>query len=93
MSWSGTENQFLQFYSFLNTSDEHLHFTVNHDDSCVSFLDFCIIRDGKKIITDLYRKPTDPNTLLHGQSYHPTTLKRSLPISQFTSNLRRERSQ
>ncbi len=24
MLWSGTENQLLQFYSFLNTSDEHL---------------------------------------------------------------------
>ncbi len=79
--WSGTENQLLQFYS-LNTSDD-LRFTVNYDDSCVSFLDIRIIRDGKKIITDLYRKPTDRNTLLHGQSYHPTTLKRSLPISQF----------
>ncbi len=48
MLWSGTENQLLQFYSFLNTSNEHLHFTVNYDDSCVSILDICIIRDGKK---------------------------------------------
>ncbi len=63
MLWSGTENQLLQFYSLLNTSDENLRFTVNYDDSCVSFLDICIIRDGKKIITDLYRKPTDRNTL------------------------------
>lgn len=64
----GTENQLLQFHSFLNTNDEHLRFTVNYDDSCVSFLDIRIIRNGNKIITDLYRKPTDRNTLLHGHS-------------------------
>ncbi len=71
MLWSGIENL---SNNFRNTSDEHFNFTVNYDDSCVCFLE---------IITDLYRKPTDRNTLLHGQSYHPTTLKCSLPISQF----------
>ncbi len=74
MLWSGTENQLLQFYSFINTSDEHLRFTVNYDDSCVNFLNIHIIKDGKKIITDLYRKPTDTrNTPLHGQSYNIET--------------------
>lgn len=34
-------------------------------------------------MTDLYRKPKDRNTVLHGQSFHPTRLKISLPISQF----------
>ncbi len=35
-------------FSFINTSDEHLRFTVNYDDSCVNFLDIRIIRSGKK---------------------------------------------
>ncbi len=48
MLWSGTGNQLLQFHSFINTSDEHLRFTVNYDDSCVNFLDIRIIRGGKK---------------------------------------------
>lgn len=33
--------------------------------------------------TDLYRKPTDHNLLLHGDSYRPTPLKKGIPIGQF----------
>lgn len=33
--------------------------------------------------TDLYPKPTDRNSILHGESYHPIHLKRNLPISKF----------
>lgn len=36
------------------------------------------------IETTLYRKPTDHNTILHGESYYSVSLKRSLPISQFS---------
>ncbi len=54
----------------------------------MNFLDVLVLRTASGIETTLYRKPTDRNTILHGQSYHPVSLKRSLPISQF-SRIRR----
>ncbi len=49
----------------------------------MSCLDVLVLRNASGIETTSYRKPTDRNTILHGQSYHPVPLKRSLPISQF----------
>ncbi len=54
----------------------------------MNFLDVLVLRTASGIETTLYHKPTDRNTILHGQSYHPVSLKRSLPISQF-SRIRR----
>lgn len=39
--------------------------------------------DGIKLSTRLYRKPTNKNSLLRFDSYHPTHVRRSLPYSQF----------
>lgn len=83
MIWCGSENDLLVFQQFLNHTSEHLKFTIEFNPSQVSFLDLLIIKDGSKLVTDLYRKPTDKNTFLHGLSFHPTKLKKSLPISQF----------
>lgn len=46
-------------------------------------LDILIIREGGGFNTDLCRKPTDQNSLLPGDNFHPTPLKKSLPISQY----------
>ena len=48
----------------------------------MNFLDILILKSDTGLSTTLYRKPTDRNSLLHGQSYHPTPLKRSLPVAQ-----------
>lgn len=42
-----------------------------------------VLKEGNTIQTDLFRKPTDRNTILRGDSFHPTHLIKSLPISQF----------
>lgn len=34
-------------------------------------------------MTDLYKKETDTCSYLHGDSFHPMHLKKSLPISQY----------
>ena len=81
--WNGTVENLVLFHGYLNSRTEHLKFTLEHSDSHISFLDVLISKRGGCLQTDLFRKPTDRNTLLHGDSFHPGHLIKSLPISQF----------
>lgn len=56
---------------------------MEHNSEKMNFLDILIYRNSNKLFSNLYRKSTDRNSILHGQSFHPTPLKRGLPISQF----------
>ena len=82
-TWSGSESQLREFHEFMNHSNEHLKFSMEIDSHKMNFLDILIVRDGNTVKTDLYRKSTDRNSLLHGDSYHPRFLKKNLPVSQF----------
>lgn len=81
--WKGDERSLRLFHQYLNSVNDHLSFTLDFDQSQISFLDVLVIRDGANLQTDLFRKPTDRNTILRGDSYHPSHLIKSLPISQF----------
>ena len=59
-----------------------IKFTLESSRDAVSFLDVWVQKDGGKLSTSVYRKPTDRNNFLHFSSYHPPGLKRSLPYSQ-----------
>ncbi|KAL7391405.1 hypothetical protein ABVT39_008901 [Epinephelus coioides] len=80
--WTSTEDQLKDFYNLTNTQNTHLKFTMAHDPLKMNFLDILISKSSDSLSTSLNRKPTDRNSLLHGQSYHPTPLKRSLPVAQ-----------
>lgn len=81
--WTGDETTLLNFFNFLNVKNEHLKFTMEHDQHQVNFLDISITRQNGTFQTDVYRKPCYRNSLLKSDSFHPTPLKNSLPISQF----------
>ncbi|KAM9490678.1 uncharacterized protein ACWYII_003222 isoform 5-T9 [Salvelinus alpinus] len=75
---SGTAEDLHRFHSFINTSSEHLKFTLTFDVHETSYLDILTKREGGGFSTDLYRKSTDRNSLLRGDSFHPTPLKKQL---------------
>ena len=86
--YTGTQEELLEFHAYLNSMNEHLHFSINYDLSQISFLGVMVINDKTYLSTYLYRKPTDRNTLLRGDSFHPRPLIKNLTISQF-SRIRR----
>ncbi|CAH2222342.1 Hypothetical predicted protein [Pelobates cultripes] len=62
--------------------------TSNIDDKSVQFLDVEILIINHKLEYKHFTKPTDCNTILHFESFHPRHLKESLPYSQFLKVLR-----
>lgn len=81
--WRGTEEQLGNFHDFINKNNNNLTFTMEYNKNKMNFLDIMVCKDSTKLYSNLYRKPTDKNVILHGDSFHPVALKRSLPISQF----------
>ena len=72
--WSGTQDQFQEFFDFLNSYHPTIKFDEpNHnveENSCV-FLDLKISIKNNKITTDLYRKETSKPQALLPSSAHP----------------------
>lgn len=82
--WTGTDQLLKAFIERLNINQFNLHFTFTYNTQSISFLDVQIIKNSAgQLTTDLYRKPTAGNTLLHASSPHPCPLIRSIPYAQY----------
>ncbi|CAJ0962602.1 unnamed protein product [Ranitomeya imitator] len=81
--WQGTEKDLLKFIDELNVNDFNIKLTCHYSRERVDFLDVCIQRDGDGFLqSDLHRKTTSVNSLLHSTSAHPKHLKNSIPYGQ-----------
>ncbi|CAJ0932124.1 unnamed protein product, partial [Ranitomeya imitator] len=70
--WQGSVTLLEEFMGSLNRNDCNIKLTYHSDSKTVEFLDVLVKRDsGDMIQTDIYRKPTSTNTLLHASSAHP----------------------
>ncbi|OCT80164.1 hypothetical protein XELAEV_18026979mg [Xenopus laevis] len=83
MLWTGTVKSLMAFCEHLNTVVPTIKFTVTHDLKRINFLDVWIEKDNTRFVTDLYKKETDRNSLLHYTSLHPPTMRNTLPKTQF----------
>ncbi|CAJ0943145.1 unnamed protein product [Ranitomeya imitator] len=73
-----------QYMSRLNSNDMNIHLTFMADAESIDFLDVTIKRGPTGVInTDIFRKETSTNTLLHASSGHPAHMIRSIPVGQF----------
>ena len=70
------------FLTELNSFHPTIKFTAEWSRESVTFLDTKVIRDGNRLVTDLYTKPTDTHQYLHQRSCHPSHCKSSIAYSQ-----------
>lgn len=58
---------------------------MERDQNTIHFLDELMVKDHKKLRTTVFQKPTetDRNTIHAADSFHPLSLKKGLPLSQF----------
>ncbi|XP_013889701.1 uncharacterized protein LOC106536906 [Austrofundulus limnaeus] len=82
--FKGTESDLLAFYDYINNTHPCVKLTLEHSKTEIHFLDLTIYRDlTGEVNTTLYRKPTDVNSILHYNSFHPQFMKRNIPKGQF----------
>ena len=88
--WRGTERQFNQFISNLNslTLPYGIKFDKTKIGKSINFLDTTLYLEkddsGKwKIQHSIYRKPTDAVRFLRRDSFHPPHIFKSVPYSQY----------
>ena len=67
---------------FLNQAHPSIKFTADWSREKINFLDVQVIKEGDRLITDLFTKPTDTHQLLHRTSCHPGHTKKGVPYSQ-----------
>ena len=83
-SWTGSNDQFREFFSFLNNFHPTMKFDEpqhhSESNSC-EFLDLKISVENGKIITDLFRKPTSKPTALLPSSAHPGHITHNIVYS------------
>ncbi|CAJ0958412.1 unnamed protein product [Ranitomeya imitator] len=80
----GTEKDLLKFVGELNTNDSNIKLTCHYSRDSVDFLDVRIHKGEDGLLqSDLHRKETSVNSLLHSTSAHPRHLKNSIPYGQF----------
>ncbi|XP_069615983.1 uncharacterized protein [Ranitomeya imitator] len=82
--WQGSEASLNSFLNRLNNNHLNINLTWKYSRDKVEFLDVALVKDGEGFIsTNVFRKSTATNALLHAtSSHHPQTFK-SVPISQF----------
>lgn len=82
--WTGSRDELLGFLDALNINYFNLKFTYTFNAVDIAFLDLSIcIDENGYITTDLYRKPSSGNIILHAQSSHSASLIRSISYAQY----------
>ena len=86
--WHYGEEKFHRFIDFLNQAHPSMKFIADWSGEKIYFLDIQVIREGDRLMTDLFSEPTDTHQLLHHTSCHPGHAKKGIPYSQALWNTR-----
>ena len=80
--WKDGEASLKDFLDKLNSLHPTIKFDFQISKERVNFLDLEISIKKNKLVTNIYRKPTDKHLILHFESRHPFHMKRNILYSQ-----------
>jgi hypothetical protein len=80
--WPHGETKLRAFMECANAINKSVQLTFEHSQCGVSFLDTQVNLVNGRLVTDLYRKPTDTQQYLHFDSCHPKSQKLPIAYSQ-----------
>lgn len=80
--WTYGEQNLLKFIDAFNHFHPSIKLSHSYSPLSVNFLDVTVSLCEGKLLTKLYRKPTDKNPLLHFKSSHVRHCKTAIPYSQ-----------
>ncbi|OCU00122.1 hypothetical protein XELAEV_18005907mg [Xenopus laevis] len=81
--WNGTQELLLEMVNEANSCHKTVKFTVEVSDIEIIFLDVNLVINEGKILTKLYRKETERNSILHANTFHNPSTIRAIPKGQF----------
>lgn len=81
VTWPFSREQLNTFHQILNDIDPNITFVMDTSETEIPFLDILLIKKGRHIITDIYRKPTDTQDYLPFKSCHPRHIKNNIPYN------------
>ena len=76
------EENLKEFLDILNRYHPSIKFTSKYSRERIDFLDVEIIKEGNRLLTDVFVKSTDTNQYLHATSCRAYCSKKSIPYSQ-----------
>ena len=80
--WQYGEEKSKEFLDVLNRYHPSIKFISKYSRERIDFLDVEIIKEGNRLLTDVFVKTTDTHQYLHATSCHAYHLKKSIPYSQ-----------
>ncbi|CAJ0966876.1 unnamed protein product [Ranitomeya imitator] len=81
---AGSETDLTSFIQLLNDNTLNIKLTCKYSQTNIDFLDTKIFKGEDGLLhTEVFRKETSVNSVLHAASSHPRPLKESIPYGQF----------
>ena len=70
--WQHGDNELARFQRHLNQQSPSIQFTIEREkEGRIAFLDVLVSKDGDRLSTTVYRKPTHTDRYIPFQSHHP----------------------
>ena len=79
--WDTRLGPVTQLHNMLNELHHNIKFTIETNDQRMNFLDITMMVQKKKVITDIYYKPTDTHNYVPFNSTHPKHILKNIPYN------------